>query len=198
MAQELKALLDKIQKEGVESAQKAAREIEARAQKQADEIVARAESDARKLLDDAQEKIRQEKDASEAALKQAGRDLVLSLKKQILATLEKVVTLDVRQALGPQELAALVKLAVQQYGGQDAGPVTVSLQDGDRRKLEQGFLSRLKDELKRDIVLKATDEVAGGFIISFDAGKSHFDFSDKALAAYLSGLVRPKLAEFLK
>jgi len=198
MAQELKALIDKIQKEGVESAQKAAREIEARAQKQADEIVARAESDARRLLEDAQEKIRQEKEAAEAALKQAGRDLVLSLKKQILATLEKVVALDVRQALGPQELAALVKLAVQQYGGQDAGPVTVSLQDGDRRKLEDGFLSRLKEELKRDIILKATDEVAGGFIISFDAGKSHFDFSDKALAAYLSGLVRPKLAEFLK
>ncbi len=198
MAQELKALIDKIQKEGVESAQKAAREIEARAQKQADEIVARAESDARKLLDDAQEKIRQEKDASEAALKQAGRDLVLSLKKQILATLEKVITLDVRQALGPQELAALVKMAIQQYGGQDGGPVTVSLQDSDRRKLEQGFLSRLKDELKRDIVLKSADEIAGGFIISFDAGKSHFDFSDKALAATLSGLVRPKLAELLK
>ena len=198
MAQELKALIDKIQKEGVESAKKSAREIEARAQARADEIVARAKSDAKKFMDDAREKIQQEKNSSEAALKQAGRDLVLSLKKQILATLDRVAALDVRQALGPQELAGLVKLAVQHYGGQDAGPVTVSLQDGDRRKLEQGFLAKLKDELKRDIVLKATDEVAGGFVISFDAGKSHFDFSDKALAAYLSGLVRPKLAELLK
>ncbi|MDD5575198.1 MAG: hypothetical protein PHH75_08500 [Candidatus Omnitrophica bacterium] len=198
MAQELKALLDKIQKEGVEAVQKTAREIEARAQKQADEIVARARSDAKKFMDDAREKVRQEKESSEAALKQAGRDLVLSLKKQILATLDRVAVLDVRQALGPQELAGLVKLAVQQYGGQDAGPVTVSLQDGDRQKLQQGFLAKLKDELKRDIVLKAADEVSGGFIISFDAGKSHFDFSDKALAAYLSGLVRPKLAELLK
>lgn len=198
MAQELKALIDKIQKEGVESAQKVAQEIEARAKKQADEIVARAASDAKKLLDDAREKIRQEKDSSEAALKQTGRDLVLSLKKQILEILDKIVVLDVRQALGPQDLAALVKLAVGQYGGQDAGPVVVSLQEGDRQKLQQGFLSRLKDELKRDIVLRASDEIAGGFIISFDKGKSHFDFSDKALAVYLSGLVRPKLAELLK
>ncbi len=198
MAQELKALIDKIQKEGVESAQKAAQEIEARAKKQAEEIVARAGNDAKKLLDDAREKIRQEKDSSEAALKQAGRDLVLSLKKQILETLDKIVALDVRQALGPQDLAALVKLAVGQYGAQGSGTVVVSLQEGDRQKFQQGFLSRLKDELKRDIVLKATDEIAGGFTISFDAGKSHFDFSDKALAAYLSGLVRPKLAELLK
>lgn len=198
MAQELKALIDKIQKEGVEAAEKSAQEIQDRARKEADQTVARAKSDAKKLLDDARQRIRQEGESSEAALRQAGRDLILSLKKQVLAILDKIIALDVRQALSPQELAALVKLAVQQYGAQAAGTVVVSLKDEDRRKLQENFLVQLKADLKKDIVLKTSGDVAGGFIISFDEGRSHFDFTDQALTAYLSGLVRPRLAELLK
>jgi V/A-type H+-transporting ATPase subunit E len=198
MAEELKALLDKIQKEGIETARQEAGLIHERAQKEADEILLGARNEAKKLLEDAGQKIRQERESSAAALKQTGRDVVLSLKKQIIATLDKIVALDARQALSPQELADLIKLAVQQYGTQDSRAVLVSLKDEDRRRLEENFLSQLKNDLKKNIILESSEELKGGFIISFDEGKSHFDFSDKALAAYLAGLVRPKLAELLK
>ncbi|MFA5039871.1 MAG: hypothetical protein WC732_09375 [Candidatus Omnitrophota bacterium] len=194
MAEELKALIDKIQKEGVEAAETSARQIQERAQEQAKETLRKAQAEAQRLLEDSRQKIRREEEAAQATLKQAGRDLVLSLKKEIHQILEKIVAQNVGASLKPEELAALIRVAVEQYGRKDAASVSVSLKPEDLSRLENAFLAKLEDELKKPIVLKASEELAAGFVISFDEGKSHFDFSDKALAGYLLETLRPLLA----
>ena len=64
-------------------------------------------------------------------------------------------------------------------------------------KLEKGFLQELKEKVKSGITLKSTADISGGFTISFDSGKSHLDFTDHALAEYLSNYLKPKLKEIL-
>jgi len=74
----------------------------------------------------------------------------------------------------------------------------VSLNPLDKDKLGQGFLKQLISETKKNIVLKSADTIESGFIISFDAGKSIFDFSGQALSDYISGCLKPELGKILK
>lgn len=194
MAEELKALIEKLHKEGVEAAENDARQIRDRAQTEARQTLDKAQAQAQGLLDDARRRIEREKEAAEATLKQAGRNLILSLKKEINQLLEKIVSQDVRSALNGEALAHLIRTAIEQYG-QNAASVTVSLSPVDAEHLEKSFLAKLKDELRKNIVLKMSDELSAGFTISFDQGKSHFDFSDKALAGYLLETLRTRLAK---
>ena len=196
MAEELKNLIEKIQEEGVQAAEARAKSIEAEARSRADEIVARAEAQARDIVGRAKEEVAKMEASSEATLKQAGRDLILSLKKEIAAILDKIITAEVHKALTPEEIGTLLTALVKQQGS--SADVVISLNKEDAEKLEKGSLATLKGELKRGITLKPSEDIRAGFIISFDAGKSHFDFTDKALAEYLGLHLRPKIAQLLK
>jgi len=47
-------------------------------------------------------------------------------------------------------------------------------------------------------VLTSGEEISGGFTISFDSGKSCYDFTDKALADYIGTYLKPKLNQILQ
>ena len=47
--------------------------------------------------------------------------------------------------------------------------------------------------MEKKIILKPAEEISGGFTISFDNGKSCYDFTDKALAEYIGTYLKPKL-----
>ena len=47
-------------------------------------------------------------------------------------------------------------------------------------------------------MLKPAEDILGGFTISFDSGKSQFDFTDQALAEYIGQYLKPKLEEILQ
>lgn len=197
MAQELKDLIQKIQEEGVEAAEKKARTIEEETSRRAAQIIKDAEKKADTILSEARQEIaRLEKGGSES-IRQAGRNVVIALKKEIVATLDKVVLSDVRKALTGEELVKIITLLAK--GRKDsAEDVVISLGKQDRQNLEKTLLSRLKEEVKKGLTLKTAEDISGGFIISFDEGKSHYDFTDKALAKYVAGFLKPKLAELLK
>jgi vacuolar-type H+-ATPase subunit E/Vma4 len=46
-------------------------------------------------------------------------------------------------------------------------------------------------------VLKSSDGIESGFVISFDAGKSIFDFSSQALSDYIGKSLRPEVNKLL-
>ena len=195
MAEQIKELIEKINQEGVQAAQEKAREIESLAQQKAEMIVDKANAQARKAMEDAQDKVKRLEESSQATLKQAARDLLLALKIEIVALLERLMVENVSEALIPEELSRIIAEVIKEYCGQENNEVIVYLKDSDKNKLEGHFLNKLKDELKKGIELRQKADIHAGFIISFDAGKSHFDFSDKALAQYLGTYLKPKVAE---
>lgn len=198
MTEELKSLIEKIQVEGVQAAQEKSKAIEDEARKKAGAIIEKVRSEAEKMFADAKERISKMEEASRLALKQAARDTTIALKKEINILLDKIIKSAIAEALTTQELSKIITLLIKDYGAKHKEGVELSLNKEDREKMEKGFLSELKEELKKGIVLKPSDEISTGFLISFDAGKSHFDFTDKALADYLSIYLKPKLAELLK
>jgi len=75
--------------------------------------------------------------------------------------------------------------------------IIVTLSQQDKDKLEKGLLKQLAQETKKTIVLKSADGVTSGLLISFDSGKSIFDFSGQALSDYISDCLRPELSKVL-
>ncbi|MDD1653539.1 MAG: hypothetical protein LUQ64_03225 [Methanomicrobiales archaeon] len=198
MAEEIRDLIEKINQDGIRAAEEKAREIEAAAQKEAGEILARARHDAETMLSAAREKIRREEENEKTVLVQAGRDLLLSLRNEIRAMLGRLMEGEIRDALPPEALARLLSEVIRQGSTGKSGDITVFLKKEDRDALEARFLQRLREETKKNIVLSAADGISGGFVISWDGGKSCYDYSDRALATHLGARLKSKLDRILR
>lgn len=198
MAEQIKELIEKIQQEGIQAAEEKAAAILDEAKRKAAALVERANSEAQKLIQEANERIAKTEEASRLALKQAGRDTVISLKKEINALLDKIIRLSIQEALSPSELGKIITGLIKEISHKYKEGIEITLRKEDIERIEKGFLIELKEEVKKGVILKPQDEISAGFLISFDSGKSHFDFTDKALADYLATYLKPKLQEILK
>lgn len=197
MAEDIKGLIEKIKRDGIEQARQSAEQIEAEAKARAEEILKKAKIEAEWLLQEAQEKITREKASSQALLHQAARDTLIELKKEIERMLGNLICEQIREALSPREIAVIIKELITHEAKNAEAGIEVWMKKSDREALGRSFISELQERVKKEVVLKVSDEIRGGFIISFDRGKSHFDFTDKALAEYISGFLKPKLGKIL-
>ena len=198
MAEELKALIEKIKEDGVKAAEEKARSIEEEAKEKASAVMERAKKEAGNLISDAGERIARMEESAKETIRQAGRDLALSLKKEINGMLERIALSHVREALRPEEMAKIITSLVRIPKTEGEKGIVISLGKEDIGKLEKSLLKELNQEMKKGITLRSSGDIRGGFLISYDGGKSSYDFSGKALAEYLAGRIRPNLAEMMK
>ena len=200
MSQQVQELIDKIKTEGLAAADQKARELEEQAKRNAQGILNEANKRAQDLLLDAEEEIRKKQEASRTALQQASRDTLLSLKKEVQKLLHKVITAQVADVLTPQKLSDIIAEIVHKAvdgKSADAG-IEVVLSPKDLKELRDGFLAQLQKQFKCPVHFQASEDIGKGFTVSFDQGKSSFDFSQEALAEYLSVYLNEELAALLK
>lgn len=197
MVEQIQELIDKIKTEGVQSAQDHARQIEDDAQAKAGAIITRAEETAQVLKTEAQEEVKRTQEAVQRALEQAARDMLLSLRRQIEAALQKIIAQEVSAALPPEQLAAILSDVIKNTV-KGEGKAEVVLSEKDFKKLKDTVLAKLTKEIKGEIVFKSADDIGGGFTISYDAGKSSYDFTDENLAQYLGSFLNTQVATILK
>ena len=200
MSQQVQELIDKIKTEGLAAADQKAKEVEEHARRNAQGILSEANKRAQDLLLDAEEEIRKKQEASRTALQQASRDTLLSLKKEVQKLLHKVITAQVADVLTPQKLSdIIVEIVHKAVDGKsaDAG-IEVVLSLKDLKELRDGFLAQLQKQFKGPVHFQASEDIGKGFMVSFDQGKSSFDFSQEALAEYLSVYLNEELAALLK
>ncbi|MDD5477304.1 MAG: hypothetical protein PHG87_03760 [Candidatus Omnitrophica bacterium] len=198
MAQEIKDLIAKIQQEGVKAAQEQAAQIKAQADLQAKEIISVAKIEAKRIIENADAQAKKLDASTNASLQQAGRDLLISLRKEINSVLGNLIKAELGRALTAEELAGIIGSLIKSAPLSLNSEIVVSLNEKDKEKLEKGFFKHLAQETKKQIILKSTDGIDRGFVISFDAGKSIFDFSDTALTEYITGSLKPELDKILK
>ena len=198
MAEEIRDLIEKINQDGIRAAEEKAQNIEAASKQRADDLLARAKLEAEEMIAAAKDRIRREDENGKILLEQAGRDLLLSLRKEINAMLGRIVVLDIRQVLTPEALSRLLSDVIRNYSAGGSGDIVVLLNGDDLETMEKNFLHKLREETKKTIILRPAEEISGGFTISFDSGKSCYDFTDKALAEYIGTYLKPKLHQILQ
>ncbi|MDR0784548.1 MAG: V-type ATP synthase subunit E [Treponema sp.] len=195
---QLQELIDKIKKEGVESAtaesakvktnaEAEAKRITAAAQKEADGIIAKAKSDAERL-----------EKAGAAALAQASRNLILAFQGEIQALLDKIVLKNVSDAFSEDALKNTLPEILKAWALKGSDSLDVLLNEKDLKKIRAFFDKKLADALKKGVELKSDRNLAAGFRIANKDGSAYYDFSATAAAEMLSAYLNPRLAEILK
>jgi len=198
MAEDIKNLIEKIYRDGVNLAEDKAKSIEEEAVLRAKKIIEEAQIQAKGIIFEAQRKAAKIEESGRIYLRQVSRDFLLSLRGEINAILDKLILRRVQEALSPQEISGVIAALVKDCSRMEKGEIFVSLNQEDLKPLQESFLKELAGEVAKGITLKPSEDISGGFIISYDRGKSHYDFTDKALAEYIGLYLKPKLGEILE
>ncbi|MBN1913596.1 MAG: hypothetical protein JW788_04270 [Candidatus Omnitrophica bacterium] len=197
MAEDIKGLIEKINQEGIKAAEEKAAVIIAEAKKGSEEIISQAKKESQRLLDEAKDRIAQEDAKEKALLAQAARDMLLALRQEIGLTLDKIIRQETESAFTPEIIIKVISELLKNQNTTMQG-VTITLNEKDAQALEKGALAKLKEQVKKEIILRPSQQVNKGFLISFDAGKSQFEFTDKAISEYIGSYLKPKLKDLLE
>ena len=200
MSQQVQELINKIKNEGIEEAKKKAAAVDAQAKKDAEEVIAKARQEADKLIADSKVEIDKMKEAAEHALRQAARDTLLDLRKEIEGILKKIVLSSVGQALTTEELSCIISNIIEKSFDKKTADanIKVILNASDLEHLKKGFIGKLQAKLKEGIHFERSEDISKAFMISFDGGNSAFEVNDTALAEYLTTYLNPEIAALIK
>lgn len=196
---QLQELIDQIKKDGVETAETEAKSIVDAAKTEAEKIIANAKAEAEKILLNAKAENEKMVKSSEDAIKQAGRNLLISFRESVAKELNAIVGENINNIYSSDDFANLVVNAIENWAkNPDAEDVSVILNSADIKKLEQTALSALKDKMLKGVTLKANDNFDGGFRIAVNNGSVYYDYSAEAVVEMLSNYLSPKVTELLK
>ena len=174
---QIQDLVQSIRKDGIEEARKQADAIVASAREQAAKIVAESEDQARRNLENAAREI----ESSKALIKQAERDAVLSVKKELEAMLGKILAEKVSGGLSDESLAKLILAVLNGENPADYAVEVNAARTGLKAALAQEIGKGLEIRPVKGSVLRLVSKDGSGF----------FDLSDSEIAS----LLKPFLGE---
>ena len=164
-------LVQSIKHDGIEEAKKEANAVVDAAKLQAQEIIEAAKKEAAKILDDANREI----ESSKALVKQAERDAVLSIKKELDAQIGKILEAEVSKTMSGEALARIIIAALN---GDDPAKYTVEV-----NAVSDNLKNGLAKELEKGLELKP---VKGASLkIALKDGTGYYDLSDEEIVNLL-------------
>ena len=199
MAEELQHLIERIRKEGVESGEKAAESLVAEAKQKAAKIVADAQKQAKDLVAKAETDSAAFAERGQATLRQAARDLLISVGGAIGKVVGGIVEAKVGAALTPDLMAQmLLKLAEAYAKDGGAGGMVAMLGEADAAAVKAAFAKEYQNKLAAGIQIESDREIFQGFRAGAKDGQVFHDFTKEAIAESLANFLRPELAQLVK
>ena len=199
MAEELQGLLDRIHKEGIQKAETEKKELITNAKKEADAILKKAETDAKDIVKKAQEKAKKEEEKAKSSIQQAARDIIITLKTELLERLNLCVQNLVSEAMTPALMGDIIAKMTNTFAKSSGKEAELSLifSAKDLDKMTQHFKKNLAGNLKKHPEIFEGHDFAAGLQIGFKGSDVFLDFSDNALTDIISGYVGSRLASIL-
>ena len=196
---QLQELINQIKKDGVAAAETEATVLLNSAKEQAEKIVADAKKQADKILADAKSENERMLKSNEDAIRQAGRNLLISFRESVTRELDSILSENVAAIYSSEALAQIIISVVEKWAEKpDTDDIAIVLNSKDLNLLEETMLSGLKDKIKKGIILKASDNLDAGFHISVNNGNAYYDYSAETVVEMLSKYLSPKITELLK
>ena len=196
---QLQELIDKIKKDGVATAEAEAAQKIAEAEKKADGIVADAQAKASEIIKNAKLETERLEKASEEAIVQAGRNMLLSFKDSLVAELDGLIQAETAKAETKDVLAKLIPETVKAWAkNSDASELSVLLGEKDLKALESALTTELKAEISKGLEIKLDKTLSAGFRIGVKNGAAFYDYSAESLAELFGAYLNPKVAALMK
>ena len=199
MEVQLQELIEQIKKDGVAVAETEAKDIVDAAKADAEKIIAEAQAQADKIMAEAKAETEKMTKSSEDAIRQAGRNLLISFRESVTRELKTIISGNVNTIYSSDELAGLIINIIECWANKpDAEDITVIMNSQDINRFEDNILASLKEKMLNGITLKANDNFDGGFRIAVNNGSAYYDYSAEAVEDMLSNYLSPKVTELLK
>ena len=196
---QLQELIEQIKKDGVEAAESEAEAILVSAKQEAEKIIAEAKTQAEKIMADAKSENAKTVKSGEDALRQAGRNLLISFRESVARELEAIVSNNVNAVYSSDDFAKLIVKAVECWTDKpEAEDISVILNSNDLAKLEKTLLAELNAKIKGGVTLRPNDNFDGGFRVALNNGAVYYDYSAEAVTDMLSNYLSPKVTALLK
>ena len=199
MEVQLQEIIEQIKKDGVTTAEAEAKVIIEAAKSEAEKIISDAQVKADKIIAGAKIETERLTKSSEDAIRQAGRNLLISFRESVTRELKAIVGENVTAVYSSDAFAGLIISVVESWANRpDAEDIAVVLNTQDLNKLEDTLLAALKEKMLKGIALRANDNFDGGFRIAVNNGSAYYDYSAEAVVDMLSNYLSPKVTELLK
>ncbi len=196
---QLQELIDKIKKDGVVSAELNAQKIIEEAQKKASLIISEAEAKADNIIKSAKVETERMEKASEDAVAQAGRNLIISFRDGINKELSAIISSETEKAYDKDLLKKLIPETVKAWAANTGSEdLSVLLNPKDLKALEASFKTALKSQISKGLLIKGDSSVTSGFRIGAKDGSVFYDFSAEEVALLFSAYLNPKTTEIMK
>jgi V/A-type H+-transporting ATPase subunit E len=195
---QVQELIDKIKKDGIESASEEAARLKREAEAEAKRIVEAANKEADAIIARGKQDAERSEKAGIAALEQASRNLVLAFKGEIQALLDKIIAESLGYSYGEDVFKSVIPELIKSWAAKGSDSLSVLLPEAELLKLRSYFTEKLAAELKNGAELKSDRNLGAGFRIANKDGSAYYDFSAEAVAELLSAYLNPRLAEILK
>jgi V/A-type H+-transporting ATPase subunit E len=195
---QLQELIEKIKKDGIESASQDAAKMKAQAEAEAKGILDAARKEAEVIIAKGKADAERSEKAGMAALEQASRNLVLAFRGEVEALLDKIVAREVAAAYTGDTLKAVLPTILSAWASKGGDGLDILLGAEDLAKVQGYFNDTLASELKKGVELRSDRNLSAGFHIANKDGSAYYDFSAESVAELLSAYLNPRLAETLK
>jgi len=195
---QLQELIDKIKRDGIESASEEASRLKVQAEAEARRIVEAAQKEAETIIARGKTDAERSEKAGIAAVEQASRNLVLAFKTEIQTLLDKIIARDTAAAYDDGVLKAAIPELLKAWSSKGSDSLDLLLSETQLKNLSSFFKDKLASELNKGIELKSDRNLSSGFRIANRDGSAYYDFSAEAVADLFAVYLNPKLAEILK
>ena len=197
MESDLKNLIDKIKKDGVEQAEQDAAKIITNAKEKAAVIIDNAKATAQTIIDEAKQESARFRQSSEQALKQSARDALLTLRSRVTEFFGRVVKNKVQEELASASLKEIILQAVEHSIKDGMHEIEVVVSEKDKQLLQKTLFASLRKEAKDKVLLKDNKNINKGFRIGEQGKDSYLDFTDQAISDGFKRYLNPKLTDAL-
>ena len=194
---QLAQLISKIKTEGIKAAEDNVEKIIQDAQHKADSIIKDAEKKAAELTAAAQKDALRFENSAKETVKQAGRDMILTVRKNLTDIFDRLLKAETDKALSANVMEEIIVSTVKKWDKAQAGSFIVEIPEKDSAALQKVLASRLSEEIKNGLEIKAAKNMEKGFLVSSKDGSAYFNFSDEGIAEALSEYLNPKLAALI-
>ncbi|MEM5947703.1 V-type ATP synthase subunit E [Spirochaetia bacterium 38H-sp] len=193
----IKELIESLKRDGVEAGQKQADEIVRDAKIRADEIIEKARQQAKVIREEAEREASQFRMSAEEAVRQAGRDLVLSVKKELEEIASFVLLEMIKESYSDKAVEDAVVSVVSSWSVDEVGDVELRLPENVSEALMASLKKRLADKIAAGLELRPVKGLDKGFKIALKDGSAYYDFSEKGIVEVLSAFLNPRVAALL-
>lgn len=201
MEDKLKALTDKLLKEGVEQGEKEAQAKVAAAEAEAAKIISDAKAEAAQIVAKAKKEAEELARNNQTEVKLASQKMIAQLKQQIVdLTTTKMLSGAVGASLDDAAvMGALITSAVAAFAkNPDADlDLAVLLPEDKKAQLEGALKVALKKQLDAGLTIAFVKGIKGGFKIGPQNGTYTVTMSDQDFAELFSSYIRPASRKLL-